>query len=72
MLLIEKITLVHKGNILITESAFKKWGYELAANKFKDYVFTSAQYDELVETKGSEYANPHKMMQLNQKVIIKM
>ena len=40
-----------------TEGAFKKWGYELAANKFKDYVFTWAQYDELVETKGSEYAN---------------
>tara|TARA_Y100000817_G_scaffold84867_1_gene65874 strand:- start:501 stop:1097 length:597 start_codon:yes stop_codon:yes gene_type:complete len=40
-----------------TEGAFKKWGYELAANKFKDYVFTWAQYDELAETKGKEYAN---------------
>ena len=54
----KSVTLVHKGNIMkFTEGAFKKWGYELAANKFKDYVFTWAQYDELVETKGSEYAN---------------
>ncbi len=54
----KSVTLVHKGNIMkFTEGAFKKWGYELAANKFKDYVFTWAQYDELVETKGKEYAN---------------
>ena len=54
----KSVTLVHKGNIMkFTEGAFKKWGYELAADKFKDYVFTWAQYDELVETKGSEYAN---------------
>ena len=54
----KSVTLVHKGNIMkFTEGAFKKWGYELAANKFKDYVFTWAQYDELAETKGKEYAN---------------
>ena len=54
----KSVTLVHKGNIMkFTEGAFKKWGYELAANKFKDYVFTWAQYDELLETKGAEYAN---------------
>jgi isocitrate dehydrogenase len=31
------ITLVHKGNIMkFTEGAFKNWGYELAATKYRD------------------------------------
>tara|TARA_Y100000768_G_scaffold387783_1_gene380263 strand:+ start:31 stop:1332 length:1302 start_codon:yes stop_codon:yes gene_type:complete len=54
----KSVTLVHKGNIMkFTEGAFKKWGYELAAKKFKNHVFTWAQYDDLAETKGVEYAN---------------
>ena len=54
----KSVTLVHKGNIMkFTEGAFKKWGYELAAKKFKNHVFTWAQYDDLADTKGVEYAN---------------
>lgn len=31
----KSVTIVHKGNIMkFTEGAFKKWGYELACNKF--------------------------------------
>ena len=54
----KSVTLVHKGNIMkFTEGAFKKWGYELAKNRFQDNVFTWAQYDILVESKGQNYAN---------------
>lgn len=35
------VTLVHKGNIQkYTEGAFRKWGYELAAEEFGDYTIT--------------------------------
>jgi isocitrate dehydrogenase len=37
------VTLVHKGNIMkFTEGAFRDWGYELAAQKFGEYVVTEA------------------------------
>ncbi len=33
----QSVTLVHKGNIMkFTEGAFRDWGYELAAEEFKD------------------------------------
>ena len=54
----DSVTLVHKGNIMkFTEGAFKKWGYEVASNKFGDHVFTWAEYDLLAEEKGKDYAN---------------
>jgi isocitrate dehydrogenase len=35
------VTLMHKGNIMkFTEGAFAKWGYEVAREKFGDYVIT--------------------------------
>jgi isocitrate dehydrogenase len=35
------VTLVHKGNIQkFTEGAFRKWGYELATEEFRDEVVT--------------------------------
>jgi isocitrate dehydrogenase len=38
------VTLMHKGNIMkFTEGAFKTWGYELAAQEFKDRVITEDQ-----------------------------
>jgi isocitrate dehydrogenase len=38
------VTLMHKGNIMkFTEGAFKTWGYELAAEEFKDRVITEDQ-----------------------------
>jgi len=46
----ESVTLVHKGNIQkFTEGAFRKWGYEVAAEEFADATITEeelwAKYD---------------------------
>jgi len=39
------VTLVHKGNIMkYTEGAFKEWGYQVAANEFKDNTVTEEEY----------------------------
>jgi isocitrate dehydrogenase len=46
------VTIVHKGNIQkYTEGAFRKWGYEVAAEEFGDYTITE---DELWERYGGE------------------
>jgi len=38
------VTLVHKGNIMkFTEGAFRDWGYELAANEFRNDVVTERE-----------------------------
>jgi len=38
------VTLVHKGNIQkFTEGAFRKWGYELATQEFRDQVITERE-----------------------------
>jgi isocitrate dehydrogenase len=38
------VTLVHKGNIQkFTEGAFRKWGYELATEEFRDQVVTERE-----------------------------
>ena len=38
------VTLVHKGNIQkFTEGAFRKWGYELAVEEFRDKVVTERE-----------------------------
>ena len=38
------VTLVHKGNIQkFTEGAFRKWGYELAKDEFRDQVVTERE-----------------------------
>ena len=38
------VTLVHKGNIQkFTEGAFRKWGYELAGEEFRDKVITERE-----------------------------
>jgi isocitrate dehydrogenase len=43
----EKVTLVHKGNIMkFTEGAFRDWGYEVAEEEYGDEVITE---DELWE-----------------------
>jgi isocitrate dehydrogenase len=40
----KSVTLVHKGNIQkFTEGAFRKWGYELATNEFRDKVVTERE-----------------------------
>jgi isocitrate dehydrogenase len=41
---LKSVTLVHKGNIQkFTEGAFRKWGYELAAEEFRDKVVTERE-----------------------------
>jgi isocitrate dehydrogenase len=36
-----RVTLMHKGNIMkYTEGAFRKWGYEVAAEEFSDFTIT--------------------------------
>lgn len=41
------VTLVHKGNIMkFTEGAFRKWGYELAAEEFGDRTVTESEVQE--------------------------
>src|ERR1700704_4144453 len=38
------VTLVHKGNIQkFTEGAFRKWGYEVAAEEFRDKIVTERE-----------------------------
>jgi len=38
---LSSVTLAHKGNIMkYTEGAFKTWGYEVAKEKFADYIIT--------------------------------
>jgi isocitrate dehydrogenase len=40
------VTLVHKGNIMkFTEGAFRKWGYEVAAQEFGDRCVTEEQVE---------------------------
>jgi len=48
------VTLVHKGNIMkFTEGAFKKWGYELAVEEFRDNVITEDElYDQVKAEDG--------------------
>tara|TARA_B100000029_G_scaffold265104_1_gene261311 strand:+ start:669 stop:1967 length:1299 start_codon:yes stop_codon:yes gene_type:complete len=69
----DSVTLVHKGNIMkFTEGSFKKWGYEIAENKFGDSVFTWAQYDRIAEESGKEAANKAQNEAVsNGKIIIK-
>jgi isocitrate dehydrogenase len=38
------VTLVHKGNIQkFTEGAFRKWGYEVAREEFRDHIVTERE-----------------------------
>ena len=54
----KSVTLVHKGNIMkFTEGGFKKWGYEIAEEKFENQVFTWAQYDRILEDQGKDLAD---------------
>jgi isocitrate dehydrogenase len=48
----KSVTLVHKGNIQkFTEGAFRKWGYELAKEKYADKVVT---WDEYAQVKNRD------------------
>jgi isocitrate dehydrogenase len=51
----KSVTLVHKGNIMkFTEGAFKNWGYELAATRYRDNTVSQRESWIL----GNKEANP--------------
>jgi len=69
----KSVTLVHKGNIMkFTEGAFKNWGYELAENEFRNYIYTWKDYDQTVEEKGQSEADSEYNEAINLgKIIVK-
>lgn len=51
------VTLVHKGNIMkYTEGAFKRWGYELADEEFREHVVPWNEYEEVLNKAGETTA----------------
>jgi isocitrate dehydrogenase len=51
----DSVTLVHKGNIMkFTEGAFRKWGYEVAAEEFGDVTITEDELWEKYDGKRPE------------------
>ncbi|MCW3975465.1 MAG: isocitrate dehydrogenase (NADP(+)) [Candidatus Bathyarchaeota archaeon] len=43
----KSVTIVHKGNIMkYTEGGFRKWGYEVAENEFRDCIVTESEIKE--------------------------
>lgn len=53
----KSVTLVHKGNIMkFTEGHFKKWGYDLAEEKYTDVCFTMQTFDKIAKKEGKEAA----------------
>jgi isocitrate dehydrogenase len=41
---------MHKGNIMkFTEGAFKNWGYEVAIEKFRDFIITEEEMYDIYE-----------------------
>jgi isocitrate dehydrogenase len=53
---LKSVTIVHKGNIQkFTEGAFRKWGYEVAVDEFRDKVVTERESWIL----GNKDANPN-------------
>ncbi|MHA1661009.1 MAG: isocitrate dehydrogenase (NADP(+)) [Promethearchaeota archaeon] len=49
------VTLMHKGNIQkFTEGAFRKWGYEVAIEEFRDFIITEQELLEKYDGKMPE------------------
>lgn len=60
------LTLVHKGNIMkFTEGAFRRWGYDLAEDEYKDFVYTARQFNETKNMSGSAEAQKERDWALN-------
>jgi len=51
---LDSVTLMHKGNIMkFTEGYFKKWGYEVAKEKYRDLIITENElYDMVIGEDG--------------------
>ncbi|RMF22106.1 MAG: NADP-dependent isocitrate dehydrogenase [Cyanobacteria bacterium J083] len=62
----QKVTLVHKGNIMkYTEGAFRDWGYELATSEFRSVCVTETESWIL----GNQEANPNLTIEENARQI---
>ncbi|NIA12281.1 MAG: isocitrate dehydrogenase (NADP(+)) [Nitrospiraceae bacterium] len=50
----KSVTIVHKGNIMkYTEGGFKKWGYDVALQKFRDWIITEDElWDRMKKADG--------------------
>ena len=58
------VTLMHKGNIMkFTEGAFAQWGYEVAAEKFKDQTITEKELWDDYQGK-----QPHKKLVIKDRI----
>jgi isocitrate dehydrogenase len=58
------VTLMHKGNIMkFTEGAFAQWGYEVAAEKFKDRMITEKELWDDYQGK-----QPHKKLVIKDRI----
>jgi len=45
---LDSVTLVHKGNIMkFTEGAFRRWGYQVAADEFSELTISEAELNSL-------------------------
>ncbi len=47
----KSLTIVHKGNIMkFTEGGFRKWGYNVAENEFRDFIITESEMKEKINS----------------------
>lgn len=57
----QKITLVHKGNIMkYTEGAFARWAYSEAMQTYSTYIFTQQEYQQIKKEYGTQVADDRK------------
>ena len=61
------VTLVHKGNIMkFTEGAFRKWGYEVAVEEFRESIVTEREYGPLsIKSKHPELSDEEMVIHLS-------
>jgi len=62
------VTLVHKGNIMkFTEGAFRKWGYEVAVEEFRESIVTEREYGPLsIKSKHPDLSDEEMVVRLSE------
>ncbi len=62
------VTLVHKGNIMkFTEGAFRKWGYEVAVEEFRESIVTEREYGPLsIKSKHPDLSGEEMVVRLSE------
>ncbi len=65
----ESVTLVHKGNIMkYTEGAFRRWGYEVAAQEFSERAVTEAELGGREHASGPQGVAPPGTVVVNDRI----